>query len=198
VRVLVASLISLVAAAATACGQPAGDGAATTRTGTPDPPAAAGEREQAVDRANTELRRAARQEDRAAVLRAQRELDELAGEDPDPQAAGPGEEDGFSRAIAGLRFKQGPLYVQQLLTTTGESRAFAAVLRDYFCLLTEQARTEAAAAVYGPLQRRMRDEGVADFELIVIPVTQTAPRAEAVLAVGREGRLRLTARGRAC
>jgi len=95
-------------------------------------------------------------------------------------------------------FKQGPLYVQQLLTTTGESRAFAAVLRDYFCLLTEQARTEAAAAVYGPLQRRMRDEGVADFELIVIPVTQTAPRAEAALAVGREGRLRLTARGRAC
>ena len=94
-RVLVASLISLVAAAATACGQPAGDGAATTRTDTPDSPAAAGEREQAVDRANTELRRAARQEDRAAVLRAQRELDELAGEAPDPQAAGPGEEDGF-------------------------------------------------------------------------------------------------------
>lgn len=90
------------------------------------------------------------------------------------------------------------MYVQHVATTDGDLRAFVSVFADQFCLLSVPARTEAAEGVYGPLDRRMRDEGVTDFEFVLIPLRQSAPSLAAALAVGREGRLALTARGRTC
>jgi hypothetical protein len=64
--------------------------------------------------------------------------------------------------------------------------------------MTPDDRRAAAEQVYGPAARRLRRVGVSDFELLVVPVTPTAPRDDQALAVGRGGRLQLTRRGRNC
>lgn len=199
-RILVASLVSIVAAGTVACGQSGGDAAPDARSapGATPQQRAAQDHDLAVDRANSALRQAAAEKDRPGVLRAQRQLDALARDDPGPQSAGPGGDDAYAEVIGTLRFKQAPLYVQQVATSDSDHRAFVAVFAEQFCLLTTEARTQAARAVYEPLERRMRAQDVTDFELVLVPLSESAPTRARALAVGRDGRLALTARGRAC
>jgi len=55
-----------------------------------------------------------------------------------------------------------------------------------------------AAAVYGPADRRLRRDGVRDFEFILVPLTDANPTENDALAIGVNGRLRLTTKGRGC
>ena len=101
------------------------------------------------------------------------------------------------RMLDEFRFKQAPLYVQQV-TSSDDHRIYVSVNRDAFCLLRARARLAAAAKVYEPADRRLRKGGVEDFEFILVPVAGTAPTDDRALAIGKRGRLRLTERGRNC
>lgn len=198
VRRLALVPLTALATVASACGSSSGD-APSNQAKAPAGAEAADRRDIDIDRANEQLARAAGAEDRAGVLRAQRELDELARTSPGLGGSSPRSADPYQRAFDDFSFKRGPLYVQQLITGGDDHRAFVAVIKDHFCLLTTAARRQAADAVYQPLDRRLRDAGIDDFAFIVIPLTQTAPATSAAaLAVGRRGKLRLTARGRTC
>lgn len=153
-----------------------------------------------IDTANAQLERAAEAKDRSGVAQAQRRLDALAGaerkqhsdEVPEP------EPDPFQAVLEDFRFKQGPLYVQQIDTSGGDHRAYVAVIAAQFCLSTPEARLDAARAVYAPLDRRMRAANIKNFEFVVVPTSETEKKLADALAIGRGGQLRLTARGRAC
>lgn len=197
-----AIVLAIVAAGGAGCGQSSGDTRTTPGSGPQGTvqQIAADKRDDDTQRANDELARAARAKDRAGVARAQRRLDELARTDPTPASGAPGppSADDYRGALDGLAFKQGPLYVQQITTSDSDHVAFVSVIVDQFCLATIAARTQAANAVYAPLDARLRKAGVTDFAFLVVPVTQTAPTRGQALAIGRHGRLRLTKRGRTC
>jgi len=152
----------------------------------------------AVDRQLRAMSRAARRGDSSGIVAAQRELDRLARSDPGGPPRPSSARDPFQRLLDDFRFKQGPLYVQQVESFEDAHRIFAAVDRDAFCLLTPTARRQAAAAVYGPADRRLRRSGVDDFEFILVPLTARPATREQALAIGDRGRLRLTRRGRGC
>ena len=220
-RALTATILVAVATAASACGNatptpstpptstaatvPASDRGDAQQTiptlpqGTAESQRQADEHnDDAIERANDQLLRAARAHDRERVARAERELDQLArtksasGLPPPPGR--------YLQALADLTFKQGPLYVQQLLSSaTGDHRAYVAVSKDHFCLAPLRTRSARANAVYQPLEQLMRDAGIADFQFIVTPtLTRTVPTTRQALAIGRNGRLHLTQRGRTC
>jgi len=152
----------------------------------------------AVDRQLRAMSRAARRGDSSGVAAAQRELDRLAHSDPAGPPRPSTARDSFQRVLDDFRFKHGPLYVQQVESFKGAHRIFVAVDRDAFCLLTPAARRQAAAAVYGPADRRLRRSGVDDFKFILVPLTARLARREQALAIGDRGRLRLTRRDRGC
>jgi len=135
--------------------------------------------------------------DRGGVARAERELDRLAEAEQEIETDSPGSEDPYMRVVLGLGFKQAPLYVQQSISSS-DHRLFVRVNEDAFCLMGVDERWDAAAAVYGPADEQLRRDGVRDFEFILVPLTDTDPTEDEALALGRNGRLRLTAKGRDC
>lgn len=157
------------------------------------------QRGNAVDRANDQLTRAAHAKDRRAVARAQRKLDELAR--TDTTTGSPAALSVYQQALGAFKFKQAPLYAQQLLSSdvNDDHRAYAGVMEDLFCLSSTKTREGAATAVYAPLEQRMRKAGITDFALIIVAVAQRAnPQESQALAIGRHGQLRLTKRGQTC
>ena len=98
-----------------------------------------------------------------------------------------------------FHFKQAPLYVEAVSSSAeGDHRLFVRVDRNAFCLMTTDARRAATDRVYAPADRKLRRDGVTDFEFILGPMRETGPTADEALAIGRRGQLRLTPRGRAC
>lgn len=196
------ALVALAAATTASCGRSDSASTGPTRTAraTPSPQQIAAERrDREIDDVNSELGRASRERDRAAVALAERRLDALARTPAEQAAMRRPSEDAFNRALDTFRFKQAPLYAQQLVSEADDHRALAAVFREHFCLKAPDARSAAAQAVYGSLERRMRAAGITDFEFVVIPLTSTADLTTIrPLAIGRHGRLRLTRRGRSC
>lgn len=136
--------------------------------------------------------------DRAGVTRAERELDRLAAEEPRDHSGKPKPKDPYDRMTSDFRFKQAPLYVQQIESSSSDHQLFVRVNEDAFCLLTDAARQAAVAAVYDPADRLLRRGGVDDFEFILVPLTLEDADAKAALAVGKRGRVQLTHAGREC
>lgn len=128
---------------------------------------------------------------------AQRKLDALA-----PQASGPDERspaaDAYVRLVDDFKFKVAPLYVQQLQSSTKDHVLFASVDRAAFCLQTAAAKRDAIEAVYRPAERSLRADGIRDFELILVALTERSPRRANALAIGQRGRIRLTKRAERC
>lgn len=209
-RISIACVWTLIAVAGAGCGNGAPqDTAARADRAAQSSPKSAGERaaERAgderdieIDSVNAQLERAAKAKDRAGVAQSQRRLDALASaerEHPGDEAP-ESDPDPYQAVLEDLRFKQGPLYVQQIDTSGGDRRAYIAVIGAQFCLSTPEARLDAARAVYAPLARRMRAANIENFEFVVVPTSETEKKLADALAIGRGGQLRLTARGRDC
>ena len=156
------------------------------------------ERDASVERQLRAREDAATAGDRAGVARAERELDRLADQAPPDESGKAKPQDPYDRMIAAFRFKQAPLYVQQIESSSSDHRLFVRLNEDAFCLLTADARQAAAAAVYDPADRQLRSEGVDDFEFILVPLRLEDAEAKDALAIGRRGRMQLTRAGRAC
>ena len=131
------------------------------------------------------------------MARAERELDRLADAEPSENTGTSQAQDPYVRVLDDFRFKEAPLYVQQV-ESSSDHRLFVRVNRDAFCLNTVATRKEAATAVYERADTRLRRAGVRDFEFILVPLGEPAPNERDALAVGKAGRLRLTPTGRDC
>lgn len=177
--------ILLLAALLAGCGSAAEapDGASAS----PDPEA----RDAEVERHLAERARAAAAGDRQGVRRAEVRLDELAAQTERPA---PASDDPFLALVQSFKFKQAPLYVQQIESLLDTRELVVRVNRDAFCLLDEPARRAAVSSVYAELLTH----GVDDFELILTPLEErTSARADA-LALGRGGAAELTPAGVTC
>lgn len=150
-----------------------------------------------VARAVTAMQRAAIRGDRAALARAQSNLERLAETDPTPAKRSTAS-DPFQRAIEEFAFKRAPLFVLQVRTTDGSHRITAGVDRSAFCLMTPVARQAAVRGAYDPLDRRLRTDGVGNLRFVVVALTQREPTAKQELAIAASGTVRLTTRGRTC
>ncbi|MGI8623744.1 MAG: hypothetical protein ACR2NB_09735 [Solirubrobacteraceae bacterium] len=80
----------------------------------------------------------------------------------------------------------------------GDHLLFVSVDLAPFCLLSPAAQRQAVEAVFLPADRMLRTAGIRDFEFVLVGVSQRAPRRKDALAVGKSGRLMLTARSRRC
>ncbi len=151
--------------------------------------------EDAVDRADDELARAAKAHDPAGVAIAERKLDALASQEPavSSRAADP-----FERELDEFAFKQSPLFVQQIESTQGSHVLFASVFREHFCLKSAEARLAAVRAVYRPIDARLRRAGVRDFSMLVVPLAETQANRSDALATATRGAVRLTPAGDRC
>lgn len=112
---------------------------------------------------------------------------------PEPPAPSNADGDPFERIVETFPIKEPPLYVRQIQTFRGSHQLFAAVDLRPFCLLTAEARRTAVQETY----RKVRP-GVRDFSLIVVPFSGRVPTTADALAVGEDGSVRLTPRGRDC
>lgn len=140
--------------------------------------------------------KAAREGDRDGVAAAERELDELAKGATSKEKSSA--QDPYFRALDEFVFKAGPLYVQQITTSQDDHVLFVGVQREAYCLLAPDRRVTAANAVYLPMHGRLVAEKIDDLEFLVVPVTETTPTRDSVLARGSGGKLKLTARGEKC
>lgn len=75
---------------------------------------------------------------------------------------------------------------------------FVSVFKAHFCLKSATERRRAVRETYWPIARRLRQEKVDDFELLVVPLGQTAPRRSESLASARAGTVSLTSHGESC
>lgn len=154
------------------------------------------------ERANDTLERAARSGDRRALAAAERALDRAARRADAARTAEPSKPaaDPLQRLLVTFPYKQAPLFVQQT-TLSGEledHRLFVSVVEEHFCLKTRRRKLAAVQATFRSIDRFMREHGVTDLELVVAPLIGTGPTLDDALAIGRDGAVRLTTRGRAC
>ena len=149
-----------------------------------------------LEAANRNALRAARAGRRRDVARAESELHAIAARLA-PNADS-GSRDPFERELDRFPIKLPPLLAQQIMSGDGEHVLFVLVSRPYLCLKPPQDRARAVRQVYGPMQRRLRREGIRDFEMLVTPFTARAPTRSQALATGAHQRVVLTSRGRAC
>ena len=97
-----------------------------------------------------------------------------------------------------FEFKRAPLFVQQITSSPESHRVYLAVDRAAYCLLDRDTRRAVVDEVYGPEDRTLRAAGVTDLEFVVVALTGRAARFAQALAIGRDGVVRLTQRGRTC
>lgn len=106
-------------------------------------------------------------------------------------------ETAFEKLVAELPIRKPPLFVEQYITSRGSSTVYTAVApKRFFCGRSAARRKAAVSAFYEDANRVFRRGGVKDFVQIVTPIADTTESLPA-LAVGREGKVSLTKRGRA-
>ena len=129
-------------------------------------------------------RRAARREE-AQDRKADREFDQEFNETP------------FERIVSELPIRKPPLFVEQYITEKGSTTVYTAVsLKRFLCGRSAAQRKAAVAAFYREADRLFRRRGIRNFVQVVTPVAATTEELPA-LATGRNGSVKLTARGRA-
>jgi len=136
-------------------------------------------------------------EDRAAAgdKKAERELDRREREE-DREFDRHFEETPFEKLLDRLPIRKPPLHVEQYITTQGSHKVYTAVSKKRFlCQMTPHQRLAAVRAFYRHADAVVRRGGVKDFVQVVTPLAETAERLPA-LAVGRNGSVSLTKRGR--
>ena len=107
------------------------------------------------------------------------------------------DETAFEKLVADLPIRKPPLFVEQYITSRGSSTVYTAVAtKRFFCGRSAARRKAAVSAFYRDADRVFRRGGVKNFVQIVTPIAETTERLPA-LAVGRDGKVSLTKRGRA-
>ena len=107
------------------------------------------------------------------------------------------DETAFEKLVAELPIRKPPLYVEQYITSRGSSTVYTAVAsKRFFCNRSAARREAAVRSFYRDADRVFRRGGVDDFVQIVTPIAETTEELPA-LAVGRNGKVSLTKRGRA-
>ena len=154
--------------------------------------------EDELEATNERLARAAKQGDRDAVRRAEERLDELSRqrgprEPLDELAADP-----YLRFLDTIEYKRAPLYMQQTSSSREDHILFVGLFAEQFCLRPADVRRGLVKDFYERGHRRLAADGVDDFVVYVVPLTEVAPEAKQALAVGRDGAVRLTKRGKRC
>lgn len=192
-RLTMIAAVTAVAAAASGCS----DAPAPERSGPPADQQAGERRDLAVEQALAEMQAAARRGDRATVAGQQRELERLARGAPKSTTTSSAR-DPFLRLLDDFEFKRAPLFAQQITSSPDRHRLYVGVDGPTYCLLALDTRRSVVEQVYGPAHRRLRAAGVNDFEFVLVALTERAARLEPALAIGRDGAVRLTQRGRAC
>lgn len=132
-------------------------------------------------------------------MAAERELAKLNAQDTKPPSRSTAT-NAYARILDDFAFKAAPLYVVQIESSPdpGDHLLFVSVDLAPFCLLSHAAQRQAVEAVFLPADRLLRAAGIRDFEFVLVGVSQRAPRRKDALAVGKSGRLMLTARSRRC
>jgi len=149
----------------------------------------------AIDDANAAMLEAARQGDGMRLAAAERKLDDLARQDEPPPSAGG---DAIERATDRIRFKQAPLFIQQVTLIGEGSRIYAGVSADQFCLHTPSDRRAAVQELYDDLDDYLRTRQVRDLELVVVPFGEGDAKMRDAIAIARGGKVRLRGRARTC
>jgi uncharacterized protein YjeT (DUF2065 family) len=185
--------VAAVAAAASGCS----DAPAPERSGQPVDQKEGERRDLAVEQVLAEMQAAARRGDRATVAGQQRELERLARGAPKSTTTSSAR-DPFQRLLDDFEFKRAPLFAQQITSAPDRHRLYVGVDGPTYCLLAPDARRSVVEQVYEPADRTLRAAGVTDLEFVLVALTERAARLEQALAIGRDGALRLTQRGRAC
>jgi hypothetical protein len=144
------------------------------------------------------LTAAAQRGDQGVAARLAQRLDELSRRDNDERPPGPLPEDPFLRMLERFPIKRAPLFAQQITSTEDGHELLVGVQPAIFCLKPAAERRTAAEAVYSRQDRHLRQRGVRDFAFVVVPVGAGNPTRDDALAIGEDGALRLTARGRRC
>lgn len=103
----------------------------------------------------------------------------------------------FEKIVSELPVRRPPLFVEQYITSKGSTTVYTAVApRRFFCGRSPARRRAAVSSFYRDADRLFRRRGVKDFVLVVTPIAETTESLPA-LAMGRDGKVSLTRRGRA-
>ena len=202
--VVLAVLLAAVAVSAAGCG-----GSAETQA-----PSSAGSSKSTRDQRETarsltgrpsprnhreHLERAARSADPKRRRTATKKLDELdrkrqrADDRKFDQAFKPTP---FGKLVDRLAIRKPPLYVEQYVEIEGSHKLYTAVEpKRFFCGRSPSRRKAAVRMFYSDASRLFSRNGFSDFVQVVTPVSETAEKLPA-LAVGREGSVSLTSRGK--
>ena len=154
---------------------------AKERSGRRKKGATAGKR---VSKAELEKERRALRSEAARDRKEDREFDKGFRETP------------FEKIVGGLPVRKPPLFVEQYITESGRSTVYTAVApKRFFCGRSAARRKAAVSSFYRDADKLFRRRGVEDFVQVVTPIAETTERLPA-LAIGRNGKVSLTERGR--
>ena len=152
--------------------------------------------DEVFDDATRQLLQAAKRGRRDAVARQETRLSELVRR----RAAtdqGPAAEDPYERELDRFPIGQPPLVAQQI-SSSDDHVLFVSVFTAHFCLKSPSERRDAVRETYQPIARRLHKQRVDDFELLVVPLSSTAPRRSSALARAAGGSVSLTSLGQSC
>jgi hypothetical protein len=154
--------------------------------------------DEALDKVNEQLLRSAKAGRRGDVARQEARITELARRQAAAEgAAEPTSKDPYERELDRFPINQPPLVAQQI-TSSDDHVLFVSVYKSHFCLKSPRERRQAVRETYEPIARSLRREKIRDFELLVVPVGQNAPRRSQALARASGRTVSLTSRGQRC
>ena len=121
--------------------------------------------ENAIEKADAELLRAAKAGQRDAVARHEARLTELIRRQGTAQ---PAAEDPVERELDRFPIKQPPLLAQQISSDGDNHVLFVSVSMAHFCLKTASERQRAVRATYQPIARRLRQHPYGPLGILTV------------------------------
>ncbi len=144
-----------------------------------------------IDALAAERRAAAAAGDRPRVATLEARLDALAARRSPEPLEGPAAQSPFERYLAAFPFKGGPLYVEQLSPSRDGRTLLVSVDVAAFCLRPEARRRAAVGTVARTAREALERPGAPALRLVVTPLADTGPDADAALATAEGEDVRL-------